>query len=381
MPFTERTIVDLREEMARKAADPRFTVEEVAEMFGVSRPTVRLWRERYRQEGRAGLEDRSHAPHSCRHKTAEPIEQLIVEQRMQWGWGSKKILQRLREAHPGVTFPKRATVDAILARHGLIQRRRRRHSHGQNPTFARRYQPVEPGELMTIDFKGQFRLRNGCYCYPLTIADSFSRYLLACEALEATSLSRTWPVLLRVFRQYGLPRALQSDNGAPFGPTNGRFSTMSVRLMSLGIQPIFSRPGRPSDNGRHERMHRDLKATTTRPPEHTFAAQQRRFDAFRHIYNVERPHEGIDMQRPGRLFRRSPRVLPHKPNPPDYPLHFETRRVGANGCVQWGDRVLFLSEAFAGQTIGLEPIDDGLWSVWFHHFVIGKFDQRRHEFL
>lgn len=380
MPLQGTTIVDLREQMALRALDGKHTVTEVCEMFGVTRPTVRMWRDRYRTAGRAGLEDRSHAPHTCPHRTNEDIEELIITERKRWGWGSKKILNRLEEAHPEIRFPKRATIDAILSRHNLVNQRIRGKRKPKTP-FAQRYEATEPGELNTIDFKGQFRLLNGRYCYPLTLMDSFSRFLLACEALDSTSFAPTWRVMQRVFREHGLPRAVQSDNGPPFGPTHGRFSTMSVRLMMVDVQPVFSRPARPGDNGRHERMHRDLKQATTRPPSQTFPQQQKRFDRFVQTYNEERPHEGIDMQRPARVYKPPQRPFPARPPKPEYAAQFETRKVGSNGQISWRDQPIFISEAFAGQIVGLEPTDDGIWTVHFYRFTIGKIDERENDFL
>jgi transposase InsO family protein len=380
MPFTERTIVDLREEMARRALDPRLTVGEVAQMFGVSRPTVRLWRERYRQQGRAGLSDRSHAPHSCPHRTAGELEQLIIAERQRWGWGSKKILRRLEDAHPELRLPKRATVDAILRRHDLIGRTRRRRAKDKTP-FAVRYRATEPGQLTTIDFKGQFRLKKGPYCYPLTIVDHASRYLLACTALRSTAFAPMWKVLERVFIEHGLPDAIQSDNGPPFGPTHGKFSTLSARLMMLDVQPVFIRPGHPQDNGRHERMHRDLKAATSRPPSVSFARQQDRFDEFVYTYNHERPHEAIDMKRPAQLYRPPRRTLPRKILPPEYPAHFEVRKVGSGGTVSWLGQPIFITEALAGHRIGFEEIDNGLWTVHFYRFRIGQIDVQENMFI
>jgi putative transposase len=380
MPLEERTIVDLREEMALRALDGRHAVTEVAEMFGVTRPTVRQWRERYREHGREGLGDRSHAPHSCPHRTDKEIEQLIVAERQRWGWGSKKILRRLEDAHPGLKLPKRATVDAILGRHDLVKVVRRRKAKGKTP-FAERYRATEPGQLTTIDFKGQFRLKNGPYCYPLTIVDSVSRFLLACAALQSTQFAPMWKVLLRVFAEHGLPDAMQSDNGPPFGPTHGKFSALSVRLMMLDIRPVFSRPGRPQDNARHERMHRDLKADTTRPPSGSFASQQTRFNAFVRIYNDERPHEGIAMQRPAQIYHPPQRTLPAKISKPQYPAHFEVRRVGRGGTVSWHGAPIFITETLAGQHVGLEESDDGIWSVHFYRFRIGDIDARQHMFI
>jgi transposase InsO family protein len=374
MPFLEKTIVDIREQMVLAALEGRTSVTEVAELFGVSRPTVRLWRERYRQQGRPGLEDRSHATRSCPHRTGETIEELIVKEREQWGWGSKKLLERLKEKHPKVLFPPRSTVDAILARHNLVRIQKRR-TAGPGPVVAR-YDARNPAELTTIDYKGHFRLRSGRYCYPLTLMDAVSRYLLACEALPTTDFEHAWPVIERVFREHGLPEAMQSDNGPPFGSSSGRFSTMSVTLMSLGVQPVFSRPGKPQDNGRHERMHRDLKADIVRHRGSTLREQQKFFDSFRRIYNVERPHEGIDLDRPARRFRSSPRPFPRRPPEPDYAAHWEKRRVMSNGVLRWHSKDVFLSEAFGGHTVGFEPFDCDLWRVRFHRFIIGTFDER-----
>ena len=361
MPLEEKTIVDVKEEMALAALEVGATVAEVAVRFGVSRPTVRLWRDRYRQQGRAG----------------DPvIEELIVEERERWGWGSKKLLQRLTEAYPGVGFPHRSTVDGILARRGMVAaRREKRRAPGPGAVVAR-YEAKEPSELTTIDYKGHFRLRNGQFCYPLTVVDSVSRYLLACEALPTTDFRHAWPVIERVFRKQGLPRAMQSDNGPPFGTAQGRFSTMSVVLMSLGVQPVFSRPAKPQDNARHERMHRELKADIARHRGSTLSEQQRFFNRFRRIYNVERPHEGIEQDRPARRFRPSSRPFPRKPRQPDYPLHWEKRKIMCNGVLRWHSRDVFLSETFGGHTVAFEPTDCDIWRVHFHEFAVGTFNEK-----
>jgi transposase-like protein len=198
MPIQERTIVDVREEMALRALDGRWSVSELARMYDVSRVTVGLWRNRYREEGRSGLEDRPHAAGSCPHKTSAELEELIVADRRKYGYGSKKILRRLADADPGLILPRRSTVDAILGRHGLVERRRRRSTLAQTP-FRRRYRASEPAELFTIDHKGEFRLLTGKYCYPLTIVDHVSRYVLACQALSSTRFEEAWPVVERIF--------------------------------------------------------------------------------------------------------------------------------------------------------------------------------------
>jgi len=382
MPLKEMTIVDLRERMALRALDDRYSVSEVAEMFQVSRPTVRLWRDRYRRAGRDGLQDRSHIPLSCPHRTDPLIEELIVAERKRWRhFGSKKILDRLKESHPELRLPKRSTVDAILSRHQLVEHRTRR-KRELNPTFIARYEATQPGQLTTIDYKGQFRLANGQYCFPLTLVDTVSRFILACEALPSNVFAPTWRVIQRVFREHGVPHAMQSDNGPPFGPTHGRFSILSVRLMTLDVLPVFSRPGRPGDNGRHERMHRDLKEQTTHPPAQNLRQQQHQFDCFRISYNEERPHEGINMQRPARAYKvPQPRPFPSRASKPEYPGWFETRRVMVNGALSWNNHEIFISRSLGGRRLGLEPIDDGIWAVHFYRFVIGKIDERKNDFL
>ena len=380
MPFEERTIVDQREEMALKALDDRFTVSEVAVMFGVSRPTVRQWRDRYREHGREGLEDRSHRPHESPTRTDQEIEQLIIDDRERWGFGSKKILRRLKDEHPELVFPARSTVDDILSRHGLVQARPRRRRLNRAP-FMAQYEATEPGELMTGDHKGEFRLQNGVYCYPLTLKDRVSHRVFACEALASTSLDEAWPSFERVFREHGCPLAFQSDNGPPFGNPKGRFSRLSVRLMALDIQPVFGRPGKPQDNGSHERMHRELKAFATRPPAASFRAQQKVFNEFMNMYNFERPHESIGMQRPGKIHKDSPRPYPKKKPRPEYEPRLEVRKVSTSGTIKWRGEEIFLTDPLRGETIALEATDDGIWTVHFYNVKLGKIDERSNQSL
>jgi putative transposase len=380
MPIQERTIVDIREEMALRALDGRRSVSELARMYDVSRVTVRLWRDRYREGGRSGLEDRPHAASSCPHKTSAEVEELIVADRRKYGYGSKKILRRLADADPDLMLPRRSTVDAILGRHGLVERRRRRSTLAQTP-FRRRYRASEPAELFTIDHKGEFRLLTGKYCYPLTIVDHVSRYVLACHALSSTRFEEAWPVVERIFREHGLPVAMQSDNGPPFGSPQGRVSAFSVHLMMYGVLPVFGRPGRPQDNGSHERMHREVKREATRPPSKSTRDQQARFNEFVHRYNFERPHEGIAMERPANVYRPSPRSFPRRRPTPQYPLHFETRRVSGGGYIKWRNRKIFIASPLEEHLLGIEPAADALCSVHFHGFTIGHIDEHTGKFL
>jgi putative transposase len=380
MPIQGTTVVDIREQIAVKALDGRRSVSEIARLYGVSRITVRYWRERFRQEGRAGLTDRSHAPRTCPHKTDDQIERLVVDDRLAFGYGSKKIRRRIADARPELDLPSRSTIDAILSRHGMIERRSPRRTLPETP-FRARYEATEPAELQTIDHKGEFRLLNGKLCYPLTIVDTVSRYILACTALCSTKFQEAWPVVEGVFREHGLPLAMQSDNGPPFGSSHGRVSGFSVQLMMYGIRPVFGRPAKPQDNGRHERMHRDLKREATRPPAASMQLQQKQFDEFIRRFNTERPHEALNMERPATVYRASERPFPRRKPTPDYPLHFEKRLVSQQGYIKWQGTRIFLGDPLADHTVGIEPRADGLCAVHFYSFVIGHLDERLNQFL
>jgi putative transposase len=311
----------------------------------------------------------------------QEAEDLIVAERLKWGWGSKKILVRLASRYPDLELPARSTADAILSRHGLVKHGRRQRPRSP-AAFARRYNAVEPGELTTIDHKGQFRMLNGKYCYPLTIVDFVSRYILACEALDSTSFERAWPVIDRVFREHGLPRAMQSDNGPPFGAPHGKFSRLTVELMSLDVQPVFGRPGVPQDNGRHERMHRDLGNYSALHPARTFAEQQVNFRSYIRDFNFERPHEGLGMKTPASVYTgSSSRPYPRRKRAPEYADHWEKRVVGRGGEIKWHQRNIFIGHALAGQTIAFELTNVELWTVRFHRFDIGKLDEKNDRFI
>lgn len=379
MPIRPTTIVDLREQIALMALSKQYGITEIAELFGVTRPTVYRYRDRYRAGGRADLVDRDRAPHLTR-RTPDWIVAQVVADRRRFGFGSKKIRRRMLDAQPDVAWPARSTIDEILRREGLVRPRLRRKRYAF--PFRRRYEPKSPGELTTIDFKGEFRLRDGRWCHPLTMADAVSRYLLACEALPSISLELVWPVVERVFRDHGLPDAYLSDNGPPFGGHGvSRFSTFSVRLMELGIQPVFIVPGHPEHNASHERMHRTLKENAASHRGRSFREQQQFFDAFRSMYNEERPHEGIDMDRPARRYHRSPRPFPSSLPPIEYAATFEVRTVSSNGTIKWKGEPLFLSHALAGRPLGLEPIEDQLYNVHFASFLIGKLDEKERRLV
>jgi transposase InsO family protein len=352
------------------------TFAELCDRYGVSRKTGYKWVDRYELIGPRGLEDRSRRPNVFPTATPLPVvEQLLALRRSHPSWGAKKLLSVLGKR--GVTaLPGRSTCCDLLKRHGLVTsaRRRKYPGHPGRPPSG----PTEPNDIWTADFKGQFRTRDGRYCYPLTIADGYSRFLLACQALRSTSLELSRPVFFRLFDEHGLPRAIRTDNGVPFATTAlGRLSSLSVWWIRLGIHPQLIEPSHPEQNGSHERMHRTLKNETTRPAKGNLAAQQVRFNHFRTEYNEQRPHEALGQETPATLYRPSPRVLPKRLPEIEYPAHYEVRYVSANGGMRWKCAWVCVTHTLAGEYVGLNEVGDGLWDVYFGPVLLGRMDERK----
>jgi transposase InsO family protein len=321
------------------------------------------------------------SPRSCRPHThpqataAELVQAIVATRRKHPDWGPVKIVDRLRLSAPDQAWPAPSTAGAILKAHGLISTRRRRPPAVvvARPTTAM----DAPNAVWTIDFKGEFRTRDSAWCYPLTVMDGCSRYLLACRALAAPRTDPTRAVLETVFREFGLPTRIRSDNGVPFaGPTTlARLSRLSVWWIRLGIIPERIQPGCPAQNGRHERMHRTLKRRTARPPAANRSAQ-RRFGTFRREYNDERPHTALNALTPAMVYVPSPRVMPARVPAVEYPGHFDVRRVSSNGCMKWRGRDISLSDVLVDEHVGLDEIDDGEWAVYFGPVRLGTVDAR-----
>jgi putative transposase len=378
MAWKETMPVDERREFIESYRSRVWSMTELCDRFGVSRPTGYKWIYRAEEEGWAGgLADRSRAPKSCPHRTPAKVEAAILAvKRAHLDWGPGKILDYLADQRPQLDLPATSTAGALLDRHGLVARRRtrRRWSHPQGPVL----RPTGPNQVLTADFKGQFRTRDGRYCYPVTIADVYSRYLLSCQALSSTRTEEARPVFERLFRDVGLPEAIHTDNGSPFSSTGLHgLCALSVWWIRLGIRHHLSRPGKPQDNGAHERMHRTLKQSTARPPEADLEAQQRRFDLFRKEFNEVRPHEALGGKPPTRFWKPSPRPYPKAIPQPIYPGHFEKRRVSNAGCIRFKSQVHFVSQAIKGEWIGLEEIDNGIWSVYFYDVLLARFDEQQ----
>ena len=377
MPWSTTSPMDQK---VRFIADYRrhvFSLAELCARFRVSRKTGYKWIERFESTGPSGLVDRSRRPHGCPHQTpAAVVEALLDFRRHHPTWGAKKLLRILSQRQPDWEWPARSTGSDLLKRHGLVSGRRRRRVPGHP---GRPLTPMdEPNAIWTADFKGQFKTRDGVYCYPLTVVDGYSRYLLACQALRSTAVQLSQPVFRRLFEAYGLPRIIRTDNGVPFATTAlGRLSELSVWWIRLGITPELIEPAHPEQNGRHERMHRTLKAETTRPPRGNLGAQQIRFNQFREEYNDDRPHEALGQNPPASVYRRSRRPLPRTLPPIEYPGHFEVRLVSRNSGIRWKSNWVCVTHTLAGQYVGLEEVDDGLWDVYFGPVKLGRMDERK----
>ena len=376
MPWSQLSAMDQKTQFIADYLRHTLSFTELCALYQVSRKTGYKWVARYEEQGAPGLCDRPRRPHSCLHQTpAELVAAIISARRLHPTWGAKKLLAILSRRDPTQPWPSRSAACAILSRHGLVKGRRRRRviGHPGPPASI----ATEPNEVWAADFKGQFKTRDGQYCYPLTVTDNFSRFLLSCRALRSTCCSDAKAVFRHLFRDYGLPHRIRTDNGVPFATVSlARLSRLSAWWVRLGILPELIEPGKPQQNGRHERMHRTLKAEATRPPAYSRRSQQRAFDSFRREYNEERPHEAIGMRTPGALYRPSPRPFPERLPALEYPEHFEKRYVSRNGGIRWHCSWVNVSITCSGEYVGLEEVDDGIWDVYFGPLKLGRLLER-----
>lgn len=353
--------------------DGQLTVTKLCELFQISRKTGYKWLQRcYGEGGYADLADRSRRPHSNARAMPEDVARRLVLLRDKHPtWGARKLAAWLTWREPHWELPAASTITTMLKRRGLVRARRVRHR--QPPRTTPLAHARVPNDVWCVDFKGDFRVGDGTRCYPLTVTDACTRALLCCRAFESTAGEGVQRALERVFRTYGLPMHLRSDNGPPFGTMcTGPLSRLSVWLVKLGVRPEYIDPGKPQQNGRHERMHLTLKQETTRPPSATIGSQQRRFDRFRREYNEERPHEALSQLTPSSLYYASSRRFPSRIVGPDYPDDHEVRTVGSSGAISWRRRDLFVGQALAGEHVGLVELDDGYWEIYFGPHVVAR---------
>ena len=372
MPWQNVTPMEEIIRFVSLAQTDRFTITDLCEQFGISRKTAYKHLERYALQGLAGLQPRSHCPHTYPQATDETVLAMILAERRQHRtWGPKKLRRVLELKHGLKAPPAESTIGAILRRHGLSVRRRRRPGvyPGPNEDLTA---PTQPNHVWTVDFKGWFLLGDGQRCDPLTVCDLFSHYVLAVRAQPDQQFGHTLYTFRALMRQAGLPEIIRVDHGSPFASVGlGRLSRLSAWWIEQGIEVEFTGPAAPQENGSHERMHRDLKAEATQPPSAHRPAQQRRFERWRYTYNYERPHESLDQQRPADVYQPSARRLNEHDKPLVYPPDCEVKVVSTSGQLAHEGRNYHLGEAFVGKRVGLRRTVDGRTEVYFANVHLG----------
>jgi transposase InsO family protein len=354
------------------------SISEIAREHQISRKALYKWIERYREWGAEGLEDRSRAPHQCPNQVAGIWRERIraVRQRHPH-WGPYKLYPILQKSCAGEAVPSASTIQRILQEMGMSRSRRKiSRAKGTGPLW----NAQEPNEVWAVDFKGWCRTGDGRRCEPLTLMDQASRYLLCCQGLDSTRSELVRPVMEKVFRQYGVPERIRSDNGPPFG-SNGDcgLTELTVWWIELGVECERIRPGHPQENGRHERMHRTLQEATMESPATTLRQQQARFDAFCREYNQERAHEGLGLATPAEVYRPSPRSYRERIGEPPYEQAWEVRKVADGGSFRWFCGRQFVSHALTGKNVGFEPAGEQLWRVWFYRHWLGIWEPRERK--
>jgi transposase InsO family protein len=342
--------------------------------FGISRKTGYKIFERYEECGLEGLSDRTRRPFRYANQLPDQVEAAIVAAKGEKPhWGARKIRERLLRRLPhAVKVPASSTIHAVLDRHGLVSRARRPRTRTEGTPLS---EGLGPNDLWCTDYKGEFMLGDRRYCYPLTVTDHASRYLLLCEAMESNAAKPAFTAFERLFKERGLPRAIRSDNGVPFASPNGLFnlSKLSVWWLRLGISIERIQPGRPQQNGRHERMHLTLKQEATRPAGANILQQQAKLDDFLEQYNQERPHEALGMKYPAEVYLPSPRLYNGIPDP-HYPFHDRTVVVTSCGRLCLYRKKINLSTSLAGQAVGVKEVESGIWLVSFMDYDLGYID-------
>ncbi len=375
MPWKETCAMDEKIKMIGDYLSKDYTITQLSQMYEVSRKTIYKWIGRYGREGPPGLSEQSRAPKCHPNATLLKIAREIVATKLRHQrWGPKKVVAWLEEHHSEERWPVASTASGILKREGLVKSRRRKR---KTPPYTEPFDKCHrPNMVWSADFKGQFRTGDGRFCYPLTIYDNFSRYILSCRGLSHPTLEETKPWFERVFKEYGLPEAIRTDNGAPFASIGlGGLSRLSVWFIKLGIKPERIEPGHPEQNGRHERMHRSLKEATARPPKRDIKEQQEVFDEFVQDYNLERPHEALGQKTPASFYHLSMRPYPTEVPKVEYHGDVIVRQVRHNGEIRWRGELVYLSEALAGEAVALKQQEGHLWEIRFSSYSLGLLNE------
>jgi transposase InsO family protein len=374
MPWKDHGVMEERVRFVQEWESGDWNMAELCRFYGVTRATGYKWIGRYESGGIENLKELSRAPHLHPNAMGEDIEERVLAIREKHpSWGAPKIRARMEMDHPGERMPAESTIGAFLKRSGLtVPRKRRQRSRPRSEPLAH---AGRANAVWCVDFKGWFRTRDGRRIDPLTITDAYSRFLLRCQAVAAEDYRHSKPVIEAAFREYGLPERMRSDNGAPFG-SNGEsgLTALSVWLIQVGIVPEHIDAGKPQQNGRHERMHRTLKQETARPAAQNRRTQQERFDQFRQEYNHERPHQALGQRTPASVYLPSHREYPERLRPIEYPSNWEIRSISPAGQMRWLGGQVFVAHALDGERVGLEPIEEDCWRVWFSFYEIGTLD-------
>jgi len=376
MPWKETRVMDQKIQMIGKWLSGEYSITELSRMYEVSRKTLYRWIERYDSDQCSGLQERSRRPLVMPRATpVEMVAEILAAKSQHEHWGSRKVLAWLSSHQPDRRWPAASTTSEILKRHGMVHARQKRH---HTPPYSQPFlKSNQPNEVWCADFKGQFRLGGGSLCYPLTVTDSYSRYLLGCCGLAHPAYLPTRASFERTFREYGLPMAIRTDNGVPFASVGlGGLSSLAVWFVKLGVRPERIEKAHPEQNGRHERMHRTLKAEAISPPRKSMNEQQRAFDRFRAVYNNDRPHEALGQKPPATVYRDSTKEYTAKLPEVEYPTSFSVRQVKDNGDFKWKGTELYLSGALAGELIGLKQVDNDTWKIYFNFYPLGLLDER-----
>ena len=376
MPWNETCAMNERLAFIEAWKSKDFTMSALCRRFDISRKTGHKWINRVLEEGRTGLADRSRAAHHRPNQTPDEIVQaLLTAKHKRPHWGPATLIKRLRTREPRRPWPAPSTAGEILKRHGLVTpQKKRKHVPPHSEPLAH---ATEANAVWSADFKGQFQLGNGRWCYPLTITDNCCRFLIDCKGLYSIALDPVKRQYERAFRRWGLPNAIRTDNGFPFaGCSIGGLTPLSVWLLKLGVMPERIAPGHPEQNGRHERMHRTLKAAVINPPKANLNVQQRAFNWFIEEFNYERPHLALADQCPGDWMLPSDRPYPDFLPEVVYPDPYTVRRVHTDGCIKWRGKHIYLGSVLTRESVGLEPIDNDQWQLYFGRLIIGIVDDR-----
>ena len=381
MPWKVMDPMDLKLQFINSWKQGCFSKTDLSQKYGISRPTVYKWLARHEQSGVYGLKEQSRSPRSCPHRTPQAILNLVIGEKLKnRKRGPRKVRAQLKRQYPGLELPAISTIAYWLKKEGLVEPRKKRlHVAPYTEPFA---ECRAPNDVWSMDYKGQFHLKNSLVCYPLTLSDNFSRFLLRCTALRGPRYLATKRSLAAVFREYGLPNAIRSDNGTPFaGRCIGGLSRLSIWLIQLGIIPERIEKGCPQENGRHERMHRTLKSEALDPIGRNFRDQQNKFDVFQYDYNNNRPHESLEDKTPGDYYQSSNRPYVEEPHTPEYGYEYAVRSVRNKGEIKFMGQEYFISELLIGQSVGLKETGDGLWKLQYGFYVLGSVDLRKNRVI